>query len=270
MLAREPGYKSRIPYHDADYFSLSERDGRIARTRLAKAYPLLEQVQAVIRAMPTGNAVQLRDRAVVAFILLTGARDGAVFTFKLKHLDVARGVLRQDAREVATKLGKSFDTYFFPVGDGIRKIVEDWVMYFQQEHGFDPDDVLFPAARQELGPNGLPCAGGLSRDGWATAGPIRQIFKVAFTVAGLPYHSPHRIRDTLAALGNELCRNGKAMKAWTLNLGHAHPLTMFANYGPIDSAEQGEIMCKMGVIAPPADAALDEVQELLDRLRRRG
>ncbi len=115
-LAREPGYKSRIPYHDADYFSLSERDGRIARTRLAKAYPLLEQVQAVIRAMPTGNAVQLRDRAVVAFILLTGARDGAVFTFKLKHLDVARGVLHQDAREVATKLGKSFDTFFSPSG----------------------------------------------------------------------------------------------------------------------------------------------------------
>src|SRR5258708_34523771 len=56
----------------------------------------------------------LRDRAVVAFILLTGARDGAVFTFKLKHLDVARGVLHRDAREVATKLGKSFDTYFFP------------------------------------------------------------------------------------------------------------------------------------------------------------
>jgi hypothetical protein len=30
-LAREPGYKSRIAYHDADYFGLSERDGRIAR-----------------------------------------------------------------------------------------------------------------------------------------------------------------------------------------------------------------------------------------------
>ena len=269
-LAQQSGYKSRIPYHDADYFSLSERDGRIARTRLAKAYPSLEQVQDVIRAMPTGNAVQLRDRAVVAFILLTGARDGAVFTVRLKHLDVARGVLHQDAREVATKLGKSFDTYFFPVGNDIRKIVEDWVIYLELQHGFGPDDVLFPAARQELGPDGLLRAGGLSRDGWSTAGPIRQIFKTAFTAAGLPYHSPHRIRDTLAALGNELCRNGKAMKAWTLNLGHAHPLTMFANYGPIDSPEQGEIMRKMGVIAPPTDAALDEVQEVIDRLRRRG
>jgi Phage integrase, N-terminal SAM-like domain len=67
-LAREPGYKSRIAYHDADYFSLSERDGRIARTRLAKAYPSLKQVQDVIRSMPAGSAVRLRDRAVVALI----------------------------------------------------------------------------------------------------------------------------------------------------------------------------------------------------------
>jgi integrase len=269
-LAREPGYKSRIAYHDADYFSLSERDGRIARTRLAKVYPSLEQVQDVIRSMPTGSAVQLRDRAVIAFTLLTGARDGATRTFRLKHLDVVRGVLHQDAREVATKLGKSFDSYFFPVGEDVRKIVEDWVIYLEREHGIGPDDVLFPAARQELGPDGLLCAAGLSREGWATAGPIRQIFKTAFTAAGLPYHSPHRIRDTLAALGNELCRNGKGMKAWTLNLGHAHPLTMFANYGPIDSAEQGEIMRMIGVAAPATDVALDEFQELLDKYRRRG
>lgn len=269
-LAREPGYKSRIHYHDADYFGLSERDGRIARTRLDKAYPSLDQVQDVIRAMPTANSIQRRDQAVVAFILLTGARDGATRTFRLKHLDLARGVLHQDAREVATKLGRSFDSYFFPVADDIRNIVEDWVAYLQQEQGFGPDDVLFPAAKQELGPDGLLCASGLSRDGWTTAGPIRQIFKTAFPAAGLPYYSPHRIRDTLAALGNKLCRNGQAMKAWTLNLGHAHPLTMFANYAPMDSAEQGEIMRNMGDAVPVGDAALDEVQVLLDRLRGRG
>ena len=39
---------------------------------------------------------------------------------------------------------------------------------------------------------------------------------------------------------------GPRIRAWTLNLGHAYPVTMFANYGPIDSAEQGEIMRKMG------------------------
>jgi hypothetical protein len=41
-LADQKGYKRRIQYSDADYFNLSERDGRIARTRLEKAVPSLE------------------------------------------------------------------------------------------------------------------------------------------------------------------------------------------------------------------------------------
>jgi integrase len=267
-LAMHEGYKSEIDYHDADYFSLSERDTRIARTRMAKEYPSLEQVRAVIQSMPAGDTVQLRDRAVVAFILLTGVRDGAAVTVRLKHLDLNRRLFRQDAREVATKFGRSFDTYFFPVGDDIRQIVEAWVAYLEQKHQFGPDDVLFPATRQGLGQDGLLCAAGLSREGWADAGPIRKIFKTAFSGAGLPYYSPHRLRDTLAALGDQLCRGGQAIKAWSLNLGHAHVQTTLANYGPIASQQQGEIMRQMGEVPPPTEGALDALQELLDKYRR--
>src|SRR5450755_1014635 len=40
-LADQKGYKSRFQYSDADYFNLSDRDGRIARARLEKAAPSL-------------------------------------------------------------------------------------------------------------------------------------------------------------------------------------------------------------------------------------
>src|SRR5262249_55782927 len=124
-LAGEPGYRSRLSYSDADYFNMSEREARIARTRLDKPAPSLEQVRRVIEIMPANGAIQLRDRALVAFILLTGARDGAVATLKLKHVNLAQGCITQDAREVATKFGKTFTTCFLPVGDDIRKIVEE-------------------------------------------------------------------------------------------------------------------------------------------------
>jgi integrase len=78
--------------------------------------PLLEQVRHVIETMSAEDAIRRRDRALVAFILLTGARDGAVVSLKLKHLDLDRDRIIQDAREVAPKFGKSFDTYFFPGG----------------------------------------------------------------------------------------------------------------------------------------------------------
>ena len=72
-LAGQPGYKSRLSYADADYFNLAEKDVRIAKAARHKAFPTLEQVHHVIGTMPTGTAIELRNRALVAFALLTGA-----------------------------------------------------------------------------------------------------------------------------------------------------------------------------------------------------
>ena len=137
------------------------------------------------------------------FILLTGARDGAVVSLKLKHLDLVQSRIIQDAREVATKFGKSFDTYFFPVGDDVRLIVEEWVEYLGRDLLRGPDDPLFPATRMDAGPDRLFHAVGLERKHWSSAGPIREVFRRAFAAAGLPYFAPHRLRNTLVALGSE-------------------------------------------------------------------
>jgi hypothetical protein len=55
--------------------------------------------------------------------LLTGARDGAVSSLKIKHIDVVAGKIVQDAREVRTKFSKTFATWFFPVDQEARDIV---------------------------------------------------------------------------------------------------------------------------------------------------
>jgi integrase len=71
----------------------------------------------VIRSMPSTIDIELRNRAVVAFIVLTGARDGAVASLKLKHIDLDERVVHQDAEIVKTKRRKIFSTWFFPVDD---------------------------------------------------------------------------------------------------------------------------------------------------------
>ena len=119
-LAGQPGYKSRLQYSDADYFNLSDKDTRIATARREKDVPTLEQVKHVIAMMPADTEIERRNRALVAFTLLTGARDSAIASMKLKHVDLAAGSVHQDAREVKTKFSKTFTTYFFPVGDEIR------------------------------------------------------------------------------------------------------------------------------------------------------
>jgi hypothetical protein len=39
---------------------------------------------------------------------------------KLKHVDMVAGCVNQDARDVKTKFSKTFNTYFFPVGEEIE------------------------------------------------------------------------------------------------------------------------------------------------------
>jgi integrase len=114
-LAMQPGYKTRITYADADYFNLPEKDVRIAKAVRHKPFPSLAQVHHVIATMPARTPIELRNRALVAFALLTGARDGALASFRLKHVDLVQGRVDQDARDVRTKASKTFPTFFFPV-----------------------------------------------------------------------------------------------------------------------------------------------------------
>ncbi len=241
-LSDKPGYKSRLRYSDAEYFNLSERDTRIATAHRELESPTLAQIKHVIKMMPVKTEVERRNRALVAFTIVTGARDGAIASMKLKHVDLITGKVIQDAREVKTKFGKTFDTFFFPVGNENHEIVADWVSYLRNEKLWGNDDPLFPATRIEMGVNRQFEAAGLAKEHWSNANPIRKIFREAFTCVGLPYFNPHSFRKTLAQLGEKVCKTPEEFKAWSQNLGHENPLTTFLSYGNVACTRQGEII----------------------------
>ncbi len=262
-LADQPGYKARLQYSDANYFNLSEKDARIATAQRERKAPTLEQVKHVIGMMPAGSEIERRDRALVAFALLTGARDSAIASMKLKHVDLAEEYVYQDAREVKTKFSKTFTTYFFPVGEDVRLIVANWVRFLREEKLWGNDDALFPATRVAVGTTRQFEAAGLEREHWSTATPIRAIFREAFERAGLPYFNPHSVRKTLARLGEQSCQSPEAFKAWSQNLGHEQVLTTLMSYGTVTTERQGEIIRGIGTQKPSTQPNVDEIAEAL-------
>ncbi|MFA7269471.1 MAG: site-specific integrase [Sterolibacterium sp.] len=264
-LAGQPGYKSRLQYSDADYFNLSEKDVRVATARREQVGPTVEQVKHVIALMPAESAIQRRDRALIAFTLLTGARDKAITSMKLKHVNLAAGCVEQDAREVQTKFSKTFTTYFFPVGDEIHRIVAEWVTFLKEDMLWGNDDPLFPATRIALGNSRQFEAVGLERAHWRSAARVRMIFRDAFTRAGLPYFNPHSFRNTLVRLGQSVCQTPEEFKAWSQNLGHDKVLTTFLSYGQVESTRQGEIIRDL---AAPQVAKQPDVSQLAKALVR--
>lgn len=251
-LAGQPGYKSRLRYSDADYFNLSEKDVRVAKAVRVKAFPTLEQIHHVLSTMPTGSPMELRNRALIAFAILTGARDGALASFKLKHVDLAQGRVDQDARDVRTKASKTFSTWFFPIGGDALAIVEHWCEYLRSELLWGDDDALFPATQIGRGDTGGFQPVGLRRLGWHGAGPIRDIFRNAFAAAALPYYNPHSFRDTLAQLGERICPTMEALKAWSLNFGHAGMMTTLTSYGSMAPYRQAELIRGLSDAKPAA------------------
>jgi integrase len=260
-LALQPGYKSRIQYSDAEYFNLSDKETRIATAKRQQRFPTMEQIKHVINAMPTKTEIELRNRALVAFTLLTGARDSAIASMKLKHVDLTTGCVNQDAREVKTKFSKTFNTFFFPVGEEIRAIISEWMSYLRDEKLWGNDDPLFPATSVVLGPDRQFAVAGIAREHWSTASPIRSIFRDAFTNAGLPYFNPHSFRNTLAQLGEEVCKTPEHFKAWSQNLGHEKVLTTFLSYGEVACQRQREIIRNLGTPQRSVSTDADQIAE---------
>lgn len=271
-LADKPGYRSRIGYSDAEYFNLSANDTRIARAVRQRPVPSLEQIRRAIAGMPTETDIQLRDRALIAFTLLSGARDNAIASMSLKHVDVERRLVHQDAREVRTKRAKTFTSSFFPVGDDIEVIVIDYIAYLRTNLLFGDDDSLFPATLVGLNEAGVFSAKGLARQHWRNAGPIRRIFREAFEAANLPIFNPHSFRHTLARLGEKACHTPEEFKAWSQNLGHEQVLTTFNSYGKVSGHRQAEIMsglCRHGTFETSDVEAFENIEELLQSVRHR-
>ena len=150
-LADQPGYRSRIRYSDAAYFRLSEKDTRIAKAPLGRPVPSPEQIECVLLAMPAHTDIEQRNRALIAFTWLTGVRDGALASLKVKHVNLTEGRVNQDPREVKTKNSKPQITTFFPVAGEARRIVTEWVELLTKDRLWGLDDPLFPATLVEHG-----------------------------------------------------------------------------------------------------------------------
>jgi integrase len=260
-----PGYKSKIRLTDAEYFNLSDKDVRVATARRERPSPTLDQIKTAIALMPLGSEVERRDRAVVAFVLLTGVRDSALISMKLKHVDLAGSSIYQDARDVKTKFSKTFLTVFFPVGDEVRQIVEEWTSLLS-EKGWGPEDPLFPATEVTPGAGHAFEPTGLKRVHWHTTTPVRKIFREAFTRAGLPYFNPHSVRNTLVRLAESMCQTPEELKAWSQNLGHESVLLTLSAYGNVKPSRQTEIILGLGKekAAPSPD-----VKEIFEELGRK-
>jgi integrase len=241
-LALQSGFKRAIKLSDIDYLSLSEKAVRAATAPADKDFPTLPMIERVVAAMSSETAIEKRDRALIAFVAITGIRDGALVTLKLKHFDEARRVVLQDPKEVSTKFSKRIDTFLLPLNETFESIFLAWVADLRNTELFGNNDPLFPKTALAHDDDQCFTAIGLSREHWTNASPVRAIFKQAFKNAGLPEFTPHRFRNTIVSEMYRRRLSVPEFKAWSQNLGHEGAMTTLTSYGRIGLEEQGRLV----------------------------
>ncbi len=230
-LADQPGYRSKIRYSDAELFCLSRRDQLLARAGEPRPSPSVEQIRHVLRTMPGETVIERRNRAIVAFLILTGIRDGAMVGLRLRHLDLHGRRVHQDARQIRTKFAKTMTTIFFPVCPEAEAIVHAWADELTANLLHGPDDALFPKTKVGLGPGGGFVTLGVERASWRSPASIRRIVAGAFSQAGLPAFGPHSFRHTLMREAKQHCKSLEEFEAYSENIGHNDPKTTLRSYG---------------------------------------
>ncbi len=261
-LADQPGYKSKITRSDISYLSPDRKSDAARRTSRWKPHPSPAQVCKVLSNMPSDTVLQRRDMAWVAFLFLTGSREGAAITICLGHVDLTYSCVHFDGLMVNTKFGKTFTTAFFPMPAPCEQLVRNWIAELRNDHQFSDSDPLFPKTRIGVGPDRRFAALGIDRAPWSNPSSAAKIFKQAFVEAGQPPFSPHRVRDTLAELAKDHCRTPEDYKAWSQNMGHEDVLTTFRSYGSVALGRQVDLMKRFRKRGPLQDGNDDDFDVL--------
>ena len=243
-LATQEGFKRSIRKADIAYLNLSDKDNRAAQAPADKAYPSLRMIERVVETMPNETPIEKRDRALFAFTAITGIRDGAMISLKLKHFDVEECLVKQDPREVSTKFSKRIDTFLFPLNFTFEPLVLDYVRFLREDLYFGDHDPLFPKTAMGHDENDCFQPTGLSHLHWATATPMRKVFKKAFELVGLDPFTPHRFRDMIVSEMYARKLSVPEFKAWSQNLGHEGAMTSLTSYGRLSLEEQRQLVRK--------------------------
>ncbi len=245
-LVSRTGFKRVLSYADVEYFNNTLKAGRVAHAKRDIPYPSMQQAAHAFQTMPFDTEFEMRDKALFAFFMLTGARDGAVATLRLKHVNLELGRVFQDPREVKTKAAKAIKCQFFPVGRAYRECFAAWVTYLREDKLFGPEDALFPKALVGVVEGRGFANLGLARSGFSSGAKLNTIIRGAFAAVQMPQYTPHAFRKTLTHFGSEVCKTPEEFKAWSMNLGHDNVATTINSYLPVTTERQMELIRNLG------------------------
>ncbi len=268
-LSYQPSYKSKINMTEVEFLRLPKEKARIAVASKREHYPTMEQVRHVISSIYINNEIDLRDRALLSFTLLSGMRDKAIITLPLGCFNENTLQISQDPKKgVATKFSKTIHSVLFEFDSDMLSFVLDWVRFLKTEKLFGNFDPLFPRNKLENQENIKKfVSNSVEPYFWQSATSIRNIFKERFEQAGVEYFSPHTFRHLAVNMAIAGCRNGQEIKAVSQNFGHEDVGTTMTTYGSLSNTQVANTIANMDFSAKNTGSQADLLAKFQEFLK---
>ena len=246
-LSHQPSYKSKINITDVEFLKLPKEKVRIAVAQKREHYPTFEQIKQVISTIQINNEIDLRDRALISFTLLSGMRDSAIVSLPIGCFNEQTLEVSQDPKKkVKTKFSKTIHSVLFKFDDDMLKYILDWVNYLKSEKQFSDIDPIFPINKvgNAEGTHTF-ISNSIEPAFWQSLTSMRDIFKQRFENAGLEYFPPHCFRHLAVNMAISKCRDGHEIKAVSQNFGHEDVGTTLTTYGTLSNSRVKSIISEM-------------------------
>src|SRR5208283_2539443 len=264
-LSWQPGYKSKITVDSIDYLKPSEKEERIATQCIPRDFPPLEYVIKLTGSIKANTEIDIRDRAMISFALLSGMRAEAIVTLPLGCFDEKGLTINQNPRKgVQTKFSKHMITTIIVPDETLLSYVIEWVKLLKDK-GYGSQDPLFPRAKTDKGEEDLSfeTASEVEPIFWQGTGRIREIFKTRAKDAGLPYYSPHTFRHLTFFWAVKSCKDGEEIKAVSQNFGHENIGTTLSTYANYPQHRLAEIIKNMDFSGKPKETLEEKFEGIL-------
>lgn len=243
-LIMQPGYKSKLSGNDIAYLNTADSESKISQQGRLKKNPSLEYAIKLTASIKGKSEIEMRDRALIAFTVLTGMRDSAMASLPLGCVEIEEQEVYQDPKAgVKTKYSKQIMSKIFSFDKRLLNFVLEWTKYLNSK-GFTCNDPLFPRAKTASKGKDLSFqkSDEVEPIYWQGAGRIRYIFKNRAKAANMEYYNPHLFRRLTAHLAIEKCRNGEEMAAVSQHFGHEHVATTIGSYVNFDTFRLSQIL----------------------------
>lgn len=268
-LSGQNGYKSKVSSYDASYLRMDKRLAKIATSPKVEDYPTLEHIKKLCESIEINTEIDQRDRALIAFTLLSGMRDKAIITLPLGCFNENTYEIRQDPNYgVETKFSKQIQSTLFQFDAVLISYVVEWAKYLKEVKMFNNADPLFPSTKVEQMSETeyIFEVKGVEPIYWKSTSTIRKIFEERAKKADLPYYSPHKFRHTATREATDSCKNAEQIKAVSQNLGHEHVSTTLSTYGRLHNNRVIEVISDLNFKKNNEDEIKEQIKKLASQL----